>query len=79
MPQYDSSDEQETSDTESASDTLDNALYWQEKNLFGDRSDDEDDPESRVSSRSSGRTTAKLEFGQVPEKQRNEPFFLVSD
>lgn len=63
VPQYDSSDEQETSDTDSTSDA---SLYWDSKNLGDGRDVNDDDPGSRVSSRSSGRSTAKLESDQAP-------------
>ncbi len=80
IPQYDPSDEQDTSDTDSASEIRDEALYWQAKNSDGDRGDDDDDASvSRVSSRSSGRTTAKLELEQVPDKPHSDSFFMASE
>lgn len=63
MPQYDNTDEQETSDTKSTGDA---SLYWDSKNS-GDGLND--DPESRVSSKSSGRSMARLELDQVPDKR----------
>jgi hypothetical protein len=63
VPQYDSTEEEETSDTDSTSDA---SLYWDSKNLGDGRDVNDDDPRSRGSSRSSGRTTAKLPSDQAP-------------
>jgi hypothetical protein len=63
VPQYDSIEEEDTSDTESTSDA---SLYWDSKNLGDGRDANDDDPGSQGSSRSSGRTTAKLASDQAP-------------